>query len=122
MVLVQNNIEVEIERSTTAGNHTVSLMANGSNSFSAQQHASTLPANNVTSAYTLKVTSGSSSSSVNISVPVESSAGYVAGLINTQANNLGVEATAQQEVKFYQVQMVISFSLKVKLEQIVLYQ
>ncbi len=107
---------IEIERSTTAGNHTVSLMANGSNSFSAQQHASTLPASNVTSAYTLKVTSGSSSSSVNISVPVESSAGYVAGLINTQANNLGVEATALTRVKIPAPSSngTISFSLKSK--------
>ena len=107
---------INIDRATTSGNHIVSLLANGNSTFSAQQHVSTLPSSNVSSAYTLKITSGSSSNSVNISVPVESSAGYVAGLINTDAKNLGVEASAVTRIKVPVPSSngTISFSLKSK--------
>lgn len=107
---------IEIDRATPSGNSTISLMANGSNSFSAQQHASTLPNSNVTSAYTLNVASGSSGSSVNISVPVESSAGYISSLINSDASNLGIESRALTRVKIPSPTSdgTISFSLKSK--------
>ena len=92
-----NYRNIQVERSTTGGNFTISYGADG-DAVSAQRAASAVPSSNVSSAYTLGVTS-SNAGSVNISVPIESSAGYVAGLINTNANNLGIEATALTRIK-----------------------
>lgn len=89
--------DIEIDRSTTAGNHTISYGANGA-ALSAQRASSAVPSSHVSAAYTLTVTS-SNAGSVDISVPVESSAGYVADLINKNANNLGIEATALTRLK-----------------------
>ena len=54
----------------------------------------------MTAAYTLTVNSTTTNKSVDISVPIESSAGYVAGLVNSNASTLGVEATAITRLKF----------------------
>ena len=61
---------------------------------SAQRAATTVPASHVTAAYNLTINSTSTNKSETVSVPITSSAGYVAGLINAKANSLGVEARA----------------------------
>ncbi len=106
---------IEIERSTTNGNYVISYGANGA-AASAQRAASTVPASHVNAAYTLTVNSTSTGKSENITVPIESSAGYVAGLINTNATTLGVEASAITRVKFPPPKKNgdISFTLKSK--------
>ena len=106
---------IDIERSTTNGNFIISYGANGA-AASAQRAASTVPASHVNAAYTLTVNSTSTGKSENISVPIESSAGYVAGLINTNATSLGVEASAITRVKFPPPKKNgdISFTLKSK--------
>ena len=57
----------------------ISYGANGT-AASAQRAASEVPSSHVTSAYTLTVNSTTTNKSVDISVPIESSAGFVAGL------------------------------------------
>ena len=106
---------IEIDRSTTNGNYVISYGANGA-AASAQRAASTVPASHVNAAYTLTVNSTSTGKSENITVPIESSAGYVAGLINTNATSLGVEASAITRVKFPPPKKNgdISFTLKSK--------
>ncbi len=106
---------IEIDRSTTNGNYVISYGANGT-AASAQRAASTVPASHVNAAYTLTVNSTSTGKSENITVPIESSAGYVAGLINTNATSLGVEASAITRVKFPPPKKNgdISFTLKSK--------
>ena len=89
---------IDVSRSTTGGNFIISYGANGT-AASAQRHATTVPASHVTAAYTLTVNSTSTGKSKNISVPIESSAGFVAGLINEEAKTLGIEATASTKVK-----------------------
>jgi len=107
--------DVEISRATTTGNNIISYGANGA-AASAQRAAATVPASHVTAAYTLTLTSTTSGKSKNVTVPVESSAGYVADLINTNANNLGLEARALTRVKIPAPNFdgTISFSLKSK--------
>ena len=90
---------IEIDRSTTEGNYVISYGANGT-AASAQRAATDIPSSHVAAAYTLTVNSTSTGKSKNISVPIESSAGYVAGLINSKASSLGVEARAITRVKF----------------------
>ncbi|MAI60770.1 MAG: flagellar hook-associated protein FlgK [Rickettsiales bacterium] len=106
---------IDIERSTTNGNYLISYGANGA-AASAQRAATTVPASHVNAAYTLTVNSTSTGKSENITVPIESSAGYVAGLINTNATTLGVEASAITRVKFPPPKKNgdISFTLKSK--------
>lgn len=106
---------IKVDRSTTSGNHFISYGANGS-AASAQSHTSTLPTSNISSAYNLTLASGSSGDSIAITVPVESSAGFVADLINTNATSLGIEATALTRVKIPAPTSdgTISFSLKAK--------
>ncbi len=89
---------IEVSRSTSDGNHIISYGANGS-AASAQRHATIVPASHVAAAYTLTLNSTSTGKSKNISVPIESSAGFVAGLINNEAKTLGVEAVASTKVK-----------------------
>ena len=89
---------IEIERSTTSGNYIISYGANGA-AASAQRAATTVPASHVTAAYNLTINSTSTNKSETVSVPITSSAGYVAGLINAKANSLGVEARAITRVK-----------------------
>ena len=105
---------INIDRSTITGNHIISYGANGA-AVSAQRAASTIPSSHVTSAYTLTVNS-SNTDSVNIKVPIESSAGYVSGLVNTNANNLGIEASAITRIRLPAPTSdgTISFSLKSK--------
>ena len=105
---------IDIDRSTVSGNHIISYGANGT-AVSAQRAASIVPSSHVTAAYTLTVDS-SNTDSVNITVPIESSAGYVSGLINTNANNLGIEASAITRIKLPAPTSdgTISFSLKSK--------
>ena len=107
--------DINVSRSTTTGNHIISYGANGV-AASAQRAASSVPPSHVTSAYTLTLNSTTSGKSKDVTVPVESSAGYVAGLINTNANNLGLEATAVTRVKIPTPKFngTISFSLKSK--------
>ena len=64
----------------------------------------------------MTVNSTSTGKSENITVPIESSAGYVAGLINSKANSLGVEASSITRVKFPPPKKDgdISFTLKSK--------
>ena len=105
---------VDIDRSTISGNHIISYGANGA-AVSAQRAASTVPSSHVTAAYTLTVNS-SNTDSVNITVPIESSAGYVSGLINANANNLGIESSAVTRIRVPAPSSdgTISFSLKSK--------
>ena len=105
---------IDIDRTTVSGNHTISYGANGAG-VSAQRAASTIPSSHVSAAYRLAVTS-SNAGTVNISVPIESSAGYVAGLINTNANNLGIEASAITRIKIPAPSSdgTVAFSLKSK--------
>ena len=88
------NIEVSMFQDLQQmGNFIISYGANGT-AASAQRHATTVPASHVSAAYTLTVNSTSTGKSKNISVPIESSAGFVAGLINEEAKTLGIEALA----------------------------
>ncbi len=89
---------IEISRSTTEGNYIISYGADGAAS-SAQRAASTVPASHVTTAYTLTVNSTTTGKSKNITVPIESSAGFVAGLVNAEASTLGIEAIGSTKVK-----------------------
>ena len=89
---------IEVTRSTAEGNYIISYGSNGT-AASAQRHATDVPASHVTAAYTLTVNSTTTGKSKNISVPIESSAGFVAGLINSEARTLGIEATASTKVK-----------------------
>ena len=89
---------IEVTRSTAEGNFIISYGSNGT-AASAQRHATDVPASHVTAAYTLTVNSTTTGKSKNISVPIESSAGFVAGLINSEARTLGIEATASTKVK-----------------------
>ena len=73
-------------------NYIISYGANGA-AASAQKTA-TVPTSHVTAAYNLTINSTSTNKSETVSVPITSSAGYVAGLINAKANSLGVEARA----------------------------
>ena len=104
---------IEVERSTVEGNYLISYGANGT-AASAQRAATDIPASHVNAAYTLTVNSTTTGKSKDISVPIESSAGYVAGLINSNASTLGVEARAITRVKFPPPKRNgdISFSLK----------
>ncbi len=106
---------IEIERSTTSGNFVISYGANGA-AASAQRAATTVPASHVTAAYNLTINSTSTNKSETVSVPITSSAGYVAGLINAKANSLGAEARAITRVKFPSstANGDISFTLKSK--------
>ena len=106
---------IEIERSTTSGNYIISYGANGA-AASAQRAATTVPASHVTAAYNLTINSTSTNKSETVSVPITSSAGYVAGLINAKANSLGVEARAITRVKLPSstANGDISFTLKSK--------
>ena len=105
---------IEIDRTTVGGNFTINYGANAA-SVSAQRAASTVPASHVTSAYTLSLTP-SNSKAVDISVPIESSAGFVANLINTNANNSGIRASAVTRLKIPAPSSdgTISFTLKSK--------
>ena len=111
----ENYRGLEASRSTTGGNYLISYGANGT-AASAKRAASEVPSSHVTSAYTLTVNSTTTNKSVDISVPIESSAGFVAGLINSNASTLGVEATAVTRVKFPPPKRdgTISFTLKSK--------
>ena len=111
----ENYRGIEASRSTTGGNYLISYGANGATA-SAQRAASEVPSSHVTSAYTLTVNSTTTNKSVDISVPIESSAGYVAGLVNSNASTLGVEATAITRLKFPPPKRdgTISFTLKSK--------
>ena len=93
----------------------ISYGANGT-AASAKRAASEVPSSHVTSAYTLTVNSTTTNKSVDISVPIESSAGFVAGLVNSNASTLGVEATAITRIKFPPPKRdgTISFTLKSK--------
>ena len=104
---------IDISRSTTSGNYIISYGANGALA-SAQRAATEIPASHVAAAYTLTVNSTSTGKSKDISVPIESSAGYVAKLINENASSLGVEANAISRVKFFPPNLsgTISFTLK----------
>ena len=106
---------IEISRATTSGNHVISYGADGA-AASAQRAATVVPASHVAAAYTLTVNSTSTSKSKNITVPIESSAGYVSNLINTEASSLGLEATAISRVKIFPPNLsgTISFNLKSK--------
>ena len=106
---------IEIDRSTTSGNYLISYGANGA-AASAQRAASEVPASHVSSAYTLTLSSTSAAKTKEISVPIESSAGYVAGLINKNAKELGFEAKGITKVKFPPPNKDgdISFTLKSK--------
>ena len=106
---------IEASRSTTGGNYLISYGANGT-AASAQRAATDVPSSHVSSAYTLSVNSTTTNKSVDISVPIESSAGYAAGLINSNASTLGVEASAITRLKFPPPKSdgTISFTLKSK--------
>ena len=107
--------DIDIQRSTVSGNHIINYGADGT-SASAQRAAVTVPSSHVTSAYTLGLTLSGSSKSENITVPVESSAGYVSSLINEKANSLGVEASATTRIKLSvpDYDGTISFTLESK--------
>ena len=111
----ENYRGIEASRSTTGGNYLISYGANGT-AASAQRAASEVPSSHVNSAYTLTVNSTTTNKSVDISVPIESSAGFVAGLVNSNASTLGVEATAITRIKFPPPKRdgTISFTLKSK--------
>tara|TARA_X000000950_G_scaffold109117_1_gene137549 strand:- start:811 stop:4629 length:3819 start_codon:yes stop_codon:yes gene_type:complete len=111
----ENYRGIEASRSTTGGNFIISYGANGT-AASAQRAATDIPSSHVTSAYTLSVNSTTTNKSVDITVPTESSAGYVAGLINSNASKLGVEANAITRLKFPPPKRdgTISFTLKSK--------
>ena len=106
---------IEVNRSTATGNHVITYGANGT-AVSAQRALSTVPSSHVTAAYTLGLTLSASSKSEDITVPVESTAGYVAGLINEKAKTLGVEASATTRVKLSAPNYdgTISFTLESK--------
>ena len=106
---------IEVNRSTATGNHVITYGANGT-AVSAQRALSTIPSSHVTAAYTLGLTLSASSKSEDITVPVESTAGYVAGLINEKAKTLGVEASATTRVKLSAPNYdgTISFTLESK--------
>ena len=106
---------IEVNRSTATGNHVITYGANGT-AVSAQRALSTVPSSHVTAAYTLGLTLSNSSKSEDITVPVESTAGYVAGLINEKAKTLGVEASATTRVKLSAPNYdgTISFTLESK--------
>jgi len=106
---------IEIDRSTASGNHIITYGANGT-AVSAQRAASNVPSSHVTSAYTLGLSLSGSAKSEDITVPVESSAGYVAGLINEKAKTLGVEASASTRIKLSAPNYdgTISFTLESK--------
>ena len=106
---------IEINRSTVTGNHVITYGSDGA-SVSAQRAASTVPSSHVTSAYTLGLSLSASGKSENITVPVESTAGYVADLINEKAKTLGVEASATTKVKLSAPNFdgTISFTLESK--------
>ena len=111
----ENYRGIEASRSTTGGNYLISYGANGA-AASAQRAATDVPASHVTAAYTLSVNSTTTNKSVDITVPIESSAGYVAGLINSNASKLGTEASAITRLKFPPPKRdgTISFTLKSK--------
>ena len=111
----ENYRGIEASRSTTGGNYIISYGANGA-AASAQRAATDVPSSHVATAYTLKVNSTTTNKSVDISVPIESSAGFVAGLINSNASTLGLEASAITRIKFPPPKRdgTISFSLKSK--------
>jgi len=111
----ENYRDIDISRSTISGNHTISYGANGT-AASAQRAASTVPSSHVSSAFTLTLNSTTTGKSENISVPVESSSGYVAGLINANTKSLGLEASANTRVKIPAPAFdgTISFTLKSK--------
>ena len=106
---------IEVNRSTATGNHVITYGADGT-AVSAQRALSTVPSSHVTAAYTLGLTLSASSKSEDITVPVESTAGYVAGLINEKAKTLGVEASATTRVKLSAPNYdgTISFTLESK--------
>ncbi len=106
---------IEVNRSTATGNHVITYGANGT-AVSAQRALSTIPSSHVATAYTLGLTLSNSSKSEDITVPVESTAGYVAGLINEKAKTLGVEASATTRVKLSTPNYdgTISFTLESK--------
>ncbi len=89
---------IDISRSTVGGNFVISYGANGT-AASAQRHATTVPASHVSAAYTLTLNSTTTGKSKNITVPIESSAGFVANLVNEEAKTLGIEAIASTKVK-----------------------
>ncbi len=89
---------IDISRSTVGGNFIISYGANGA-AASAQRHATTVPASHVSAAYNLTLNSTTTSKSKTVTVPIESSAGFVAKLINDEAKTLGIEATASTKVK-----------------------
>ena len=111
----ENYRGIDASRATTGGNYIISYGANGT-AASAQRAASDVPSSHVTAAYTLTVNSTTTSKAVDITVPIESSAGYVAGLVNSNASTLGVEASAITRVKFPPPKRdgTISFTLKSK--------
>ena len=106
---------IEVNRSTATGNHIITYGADGT-AVSAQRALSTVPSSHVTAAYTLGLTLSNSSKSEDITIPVESTAGYVAGLINEKAKTLGVEASATTRVKLSAPNYdgTISFTLESK--------
>ena len=106
---------IEVNRSTATGNHVITYGADGT-AVSAQRALSTVPSSHVTAAYTLGLTLSASSKTEDIIVPVESTAGYVAGLINEKAKTLGVEASATTKVKLSAPNYdgTISFTLESK--------
>ena len=106
---------IEVDRSTATGNHVITYGADGT-AVSAQRALSTVPSSHVTAAYTLGLTLSASSKTEDIIVPVESTAGYVAGLINEKAKTLGVEASATTKVKLSAPNYdgTISFTLESK--------
>jgi flagellar hook-associated protein FlgK len=106
---------IEVDRSTATGNHVITYGADGT-AASAQRALSTVPSSHVTAAYTLGLTLSTSSKTEDIIVPVESTAGYVAGLINEKAKTLGVEASATTKVKLSAPNYdgTISFTLESK--------
>ena len=106
---------INVTRSTVDGNHEIIINSAGGTTLSAQRAASTIPSSHVSAAYTLGMTS-LSAGSVNITVPVESSAANTAQLINTNANNLGIHASAVTRIKIPAPSSdgTISFSLKSK--------
>tara|TARA_E500000178_G_scaffold272338_1_gene270500 strand:- start:7613 stop:12694 length:5082 start_codon:yes stop_codon:yes gene_type:complete len=113
-ILAEQYRGINVDRSTTSGNHKISYGANGT-AVSAQRASSTVPSSHVTAAYTLTLNSDNTDA-VSISVPIESSAGYVAGLINTNANNTGIQASALTRIKVPAPSSdgTISFTLKSK--------
>ena len=106
---------IEVNRSTATGNHVITYGADAT-AASAQRALSTVPSSHVTAAYTLGLTLSASSKTEDIIVPVESTAGYVAGLINEKAKTLGVEASATTKVKLSAPNYdgTISFTLESK--------